>query len=232
MDEVGWPKWLSRRLPKVKRHGGDGNSYDDSERQNHLQKSFLSPLFILSKQPNEKSNGNRNRQKQTLVWAAIEQERQSDSHPRCVPDPLFFLDPGQSTQRQRAAKPRNRTTPVAICPVAKGSQPNYGKYAAQQRPGRRHPSLQHPANRGAHQRRAQQNAQERMPEHRLANRQEDPLRGVILGDVGRNLIDLKRLEVNPHGVRRVREPSVGKRVCHEQITELVVYRGARNWKDR
>src|SRR6266705_181363 len=109
MDEIGRPEWFSRRLPEVKRHGAERNSYDDSERQNHLQKFSLNPLLIPSKQPNEKSNRNRNRQEQALVWAAIEQERQADSHPRRVPDSLFFLDPGQSTQRQRAAKRRNRT---------------------------------------------------------------------------------------------------------------------------
>ena len=56
IQEIGRPEWLSRRLPKVIRHGGEGNSYDDSERQNHLQKSSLNPLLILPKQPNEKSN--------------------------------------------------------------------------------------------------------------------------------------------------------------------------------
>ena len=71
-----------------------------------------------------------------------------------------------------------------------------------------------------------------MSEHHLANRQEYALRRVVLGDVGRNLNDLERLEVNPHRVRWVREPSVSKRVCHEQITELVVYRGVRHRKDR
>ena len=121
---------MSRRLPKVIRHGGEGNSYHYSDGQNHLQKFFLNPLLILPKQPNEKSNGNRNRQKQALVGAAIEQQRQADSHPRRVPDSLFFLDPRQSTQHQRAAKRRNRTTPVAVCPVAEGSEPNYGKDAA------------------------------------------------------------------------------------------------------
>src|SRR2546425_13370792 len=61
IQEIGRPEWLSRRLPKVERHGGDGNSHDDSERENHAQNFFLYPLFILPKQPNEKSNGNRNR---------------------------------------------------------------------------------------------------------------------------------------------------------------------------
>ena len=70
-----------------------------------------------------------------------------------------------------------------------------------------------------------------MPEHHLANGQKYSLRGVILGNVGRNHIDVKRLEVNPHRVRWVGEPPVGKRVRHQHITELVVYRGARNRKD-
>src|SRR5437870_6529208 len=138
MHYVGWPEWLSRRLPEVKRHGGDGNSYDDSEGQDHLQKSSLNPLLILPKQPNEESNGNRNRQEQALVGAAIEQQRQADSHPRGIPGSLFFLDPGQSTQHQRATEGRNRTTPVAVYPVAKGSEPNHSQQAAQQRPSRRH----------------------------------------------------------------------------------------------
>src|SRR2546422_3781966 len=232
MHYVGWPEWLSRRLPEVKRHGGDGNSYDDSEGQDHLQKSSLNPLLILPKQPNEESNCNRNRQEQALVGAAIEQERQADSHPRHVPGSLFFLDPGQSTQHQSAAKRGNRTAPVAVCPVTEGSKPNNGKYAPQQRPTRRHPCLQHPANRGAHQRRAQQNAPERMPEYYLANGQKYALGREVLGDVGGNLIDVKRLEVNPHRVRWVGEPPMGKRIGHQEITELVVNRGARNWKDR
>ncbi len=71
-----------------------------------------------------------------------------------------------------------------------------------------------------------------MPEYHLANRQEDSLRGVIFGNVGRNHIHVKRLEVNPHGVRRVREPPVRKRIRHQEITELVVYRRAGNRKDR
>src|SRR5437879_11187332 len=71
-----------------------------------------------------------------------------------------------------------------------------------------------------------------MSEHHLANRQEYALRRVVLGDVGRNLNDLERLEVNPHRVRWVREPSVSKRVCHDKITELVVDRAVRHRKDR
>src|SRR5258708_6640762 len=71
-----------------------------------------------------------------------------------------------------------------------------------------------------------------MPEHDLANRQKYPLRWVIFGDVGRNHTDVKRLEVSPHRVRWVREPPVGKRISHEQITELVVYRGVWHRKNR
>src|SRR5258708_6237000 len=71
-----------------------------------------------------------------------------------------------------------------------------------------------------------------MPEHHLANGQKYALGRVVLGDVGRSLIDLKRLEVNPHRVRWVGEPPVSKRIRHQQITELVVYRGVRHRKDR
>src|SRR6266851_7403613 len=71
-----------------------------------------------------------------------------------------------------------------------------------------------------------------MPEYHLANRQEDPLRRVVLGDVGGNHIDVKGLEVSPHRVRWVGEPPMRKRIRHQQITELVVYLGARNRKDR
>src|SRR6266436_3723628 len=116
IHQIGRLEWLSRRLPKVKRHSGDGNSHDDSERQNHAQNSFVYPVVFPSKQPNEKSNSNRNSEEQALVGAAIEQQRQADSHPRRVPGSLFFLDPGQSTQHQRATEGRNRTTPVAVCP--------------------------------------------------------------------------------------------------------------------
>src|SRR5258708_20068669 len=119
--EIGRPEGLSRRFPKVERHGGEGNSYVDSERQNHLQKSSLNPLFILPKQPNEKSNCNRNRQEQALVWAAIEQERQADSHPRRVTDSLFFLDPGQSTHPQPPPTPPNPTTPLPLSPLPQAS---------------------------------------------------------------------------------------------------------------
>src|SRR6266446_8814842 len=141
IHQIGRLEWLSRRLPKVKRHGANGNSYDDSERQNHAQNFLLNPLLILHKQPNEKSNRNRNSEEQALVGPAIEQERQADSHPCGVPHPLFFLDPGQSAEYQRAAKRRNRTAPVAVCPVAEGPKPNNGKHAPQQCPTRRHPCL-------------------------------------------------------------------------------------------
>jgi hypothetical protein len=63
---------LSRRLPEVQRHGGDGKGHDDSELQNYPQKFCLSPLLIFLEQPNEKNNRNRSGQKQALVWAAIE----------------------------------------------------------------------------------------------------------------------------------------------------------------
>src|SRR5882724_2545207 len=122
IHEVGRPEWLSRRLPEVQRHRGDGNSYDDSERQNHAQDFFLYPVLIVFEQPNEKSNCNRSCQEQALVGAAIEQERQADSHPCGVPHPLFFLDPRQSAENERTAERRSRPAPVAVCPVTEGSQ--------------------------------------------------------------------------------------------------------------
>src|SRR5258708_3733881 len=73
IHDVRWPEWLSRCLPEIQRHGGEGNSYDDSERQNHPQKFCLGSLLVFPKQPNEKSNCNRNRQEHALVWPAIEE---------------------------------------------------------------------------------------------------------------------------------------------------------------
>src|SRR5882757_6056466 len=70
-----------------------------------------------------------------------------------------------------------------------------------------------------------------MPKYHLADGQKNSLRWVIFGDVGRNLIDVKGLEVKPHRMRWVSQPAMRECICHQHIAEFVVYRGAWNGED-
>ena len=56
----------------------------------------------------------------------------------------------------------------------------------------------------------------------LSKSKHSALRWWIHGGVSRVLQHMERVEKDPHGVRRVREPAMNKGVCRQQVAEFVV----------
>ena len=123
----------------------------------------------------------------------------------------------------RAAPSRgDGAAPIAVHPIAEevriasktSAPPNKAQL-------RRHPTLQHPGHGHAHRGCAEKDADPGMAQE-FSDRQHHSLRRGVHRGVSWMLDDVKRIEENPQGMRRICQPPVSKRVCREQITELVV----------
>ena len=134
----------------------------------------------------------------------------------------MFANSWRRPKDKRRADCSDGAAPVAIHPIAEQTDAKQNQHAAEQRPLRGHPSLQHPGDGHAHRGYAEQHTNPRIA-HNLAQRQRHSLCRRIHGRIRRVLEHMERVEENPERVRRIGQPSVGKRVRGKQVAEFVVY---------
>src|SRR5207237_10494031 len=113
------------------------------------------------------------------------------------------FDSCQRTNYQRAAQGSNRSTPVAVGPIAEGRKPYRRHQSAQECPTRRHPRLQSPTNRCTHEPGAQPDAPKGMTHYDLSEGKKKSVSRVVHRAVRRSPILLESFKVLPHRVCRV-----------------------------
>ena len=133
----------------------------------------------------------------------------------------FAQQARHGAEHQQTADGRRRSAPVAIDPIAEQAQAEHGHETAEQSPSGGQPALQHPAEQGAHHGDAQVDAGPGTTGHHLARRQNQSLRRVVHGSIGRMLDDVHAFEVHPHGMGGVGEAARSESIRRQEIAELV-----------
>src|SRR5205823_5480030 len=97
-----------------------------------------------------------------LKWPAVSQKYDPDSKQEGMERPLIALQSRQRAENQCSTESGNRSSPVAVHPIAEDSDPQKDQNSAQQRPKRWKIALQHPEKCGNHSGSGQQNADPRI----------------------------------------------------------------------
>jgi hypothetical protein len=226
IERMGKEQRISRQAPVVIAHGSGEKKEHCRERQENISSSLMEiDVWICSSsEPAKKKKGRGNAQEQTFVRAAVREDGDSEAEEKRVAGFGAPCNSRQSAKNECASGGGNRAAPVAVHPIAGDAEFHRYQCSAQESPTRGHPRLQHPKNCGTHCRIAQQDADPRMAEN-LAEREDEALRRGIHRGIGREPIDMKSLEADPHGMRRIGQPAVDESIGHEEVAEFVVDSG-------
>ena len=214
-------------------HKQQDRNQQDTSRDHGLPRKFTHEQGVAAERPQPKRHRRREHRGEHQPF----ERTRAGHHPQARPeserisDPQTLAQPPESSQRQTAARCRDRSAPVSIHPVVLETELQTAQHAAEQRPAGRQPGLEHPCQCRAHQADAEPHRPPFMPEQHLSNSEHKALARRIHRHVGRLHQHMKHLEVLPHRRRGIGQPSLGESIGREQITEFVVYRRNRNGLD-
>src|SRR5580704_13113669 len=231
IDRVGQKEGMSGASPIVTGHKNSAGRQYGAGRRHDSRHCSTPRRTPRAEEPYDQHRRNRQAEDEPFEWSTVCENCDPRAQNHAVARTVRSQKSRKRAHNERSSGSSYEPSPIAIHPVTKNSEPQDHEHPTEQRPTGWKPPLKHPNDARAHGGCAEKHTNPRMAE-KLTDRQNGTLGGRVLGHIRRMLVDVERVEVDPHWMGRIRKPAMSERIRSQQITELIPNVRDRYRKDR